>query len=186
MKPAPWNPREIDDVSKAALKNSLAEFGDVAGITWSTRGYLVTGHQRVSALKEKYGKSLRVEPGNSPDACYLKTPDGHSFHVRIVDWDEKTEKAANVAANSPFLAGEFAPSLKDILESLEDDGDFFAKLRFDELEMAEIRNLGFSDGAGKPAEGGDRGGDGGFAEIPDIEPKYKCPRCGYEWKGKPK
>ena len=102
LKPAPYNPRRIDEPSMAALGVSLAEFGDISGIVWNRRtGRLVAGHQRIEVLKKKHGANLRLDDGA------VVAPDGGRFPVRVVDWPETTERAANMAANSPLLAGMF-------------------------------------------------------------------------------
>jgi hypothetical protein len=102
LKPAPYNPRTITDEAAAALQTSLAEFGDISGIVWNKRtGHLVAGHQRMEALRRKHGKKLSVRDGA---VC---TSDGERFPIRVVNWPLEKEKTANLAANSPYLAGSF-------------------------------------------------------------------------------
>ena len=102
LRPAAYNPRKIDAESLAGLGVSLREFGDISGLVWNSRtGNLVAGHQRLAALKAEYGDELAM------DGEAVVAPTGERFPVRVVDWDEKTEKAANVAANNPHIAGEF-------------------------------------------------------------------------------
>jgi len=65
------------------------------------------------ALKQKHGKKLALKAGE------IMTPDGERFSDRVVDWPEAKEKAANLAANSPFLAGSFdAAGLEGVLTDL--------------------------------------------------------------------
>jgi len=60
----PRNPRTISPEALAGLGTSVAEFGDIAGIVWNRRtGQLVTGHQRIEALKMKHGKTLTIIDG---------------------------------------------------------------------------------------------------------------------------
>lgn len=123
---APYNPREIDEQSLDALKASLQEFGDIAGITWNRRtGHLVAGHQRMRGLRERYGDQLRMSRG------VIQCPNGETFRVRVVDWPLKKEKAANVAANNPEIAGWFTDDIVDVLEAV--DPGLMDSLRFDEL-----------------------------------------------------
>ncbi len=123
---APYNPREIDAESFDGLTASLREFGDIAGITWNQRtGHLVSGHQRLRSLREKYGKTLRMARG------VILTPDRDRFRVRVVDWPLRKEKAANVAANSPALAGLFTDDVAELLDAVPDG--LFDDLRFDQL-----------------------------------------------------
>ena len=131
LKPAPYNPREISDEALEALKTSISEFGDISGLVWNSRtGHLVAGHQRLAALREKHGAALKMKAG------VLEAPGGLRFPVRVVDWPEIKEKSANIAANSPLLAGDFTaalgPLLADIMPQM---GDLAASLRFDDIEI---------------------------------------------------
>ncbi len=148
LAPAPYNPRRIEPEALAALRRSLAEFGDISGLVWNRRtGHLVAGHQRLDALKREHGDALAVEWSDSASgeandgqsararAAAVVTPTGERFPVRIVDWDNAKEKAANIAANSPHLAGEY---IADDLEAI------MRELRLDEnnLELLDGLRLG--------------------------------------------
>jgi len=112
LKASNYNPRTISDRAFEGLKYSLEEFGDLSGITFNTRtGNLVSGHQRVRALTEQYG-DLQVSEGK------IQTPGGESFQVRYVDWDEVKEKAANLAANNPYIQGEFTNQVEFLLDEI--------------------------------------------------------------------
>ena len=127
LRPAPYNPRTISDPAKASLMVSLKQFGDLSGLTWNVRtGHLVAGHQRLTALKAQH-KDLRLEGG-------VLVAGEHRFPVRVVDWDEITEKAANVAANSPLLSGTFTDGLDAILKEVaEAMPDLSAALQLPDL-----------------------------------------------------
>lgn len=114
LKPAPYNPRTMTEESAIALQTSLSEFGDISGIVWNKKtGHLVAGHQRMDALRRKHGKKLVLCEGA------IVTPEGECFPVRVVNWPEQKEKAANLAANSPYLAGFFdAKGLEAVLADL--------------------------------------------------------------------
>jgi len=129
LKPSSYNPRTITDEALSGLGTSLERFGDVSGIVVNSRtGKLVAGHQRVKALTLSHG-DLPIKDG------FIETPESERFRVRVVDWDETTEKAANVAANNHLIAGEFTEDLSDIIEELRDEiPDLCEDLRFDELE----------------------------------------------------
>lgn len=133
LRGAPYNPRAISKEAIAALRNSLSEFGDISGIVYNEHsGHLIAGHQRLKALKQQYGDGLVFEKG------VLKTPDGKEFSVRVVSWEESIEKAANVAANSVLIQGEFTDGLKGILDELTDQiPEMIESLRLDELVESE-------------------------------------------------
>ena len=107
IKPAPYNPRIITDDEFKGLKSSISTFGDISGITFNSRtGNLVTGHHRYKALSEKYseltfehigGELYRIENQGKPTG----------YDIRVVDWEEHKEVAANIAANSHTIAGSF-------------------------------------------------------------------------------
>lgn len=178
LKAADYNPRKIGEESLAGLKTSLQSFGDISGITWNARtGNLVTGHQRMRSLRELHGDALRLE--TDAEGSWVIAPDGNRWLVRVVDWDALTEKAANVAANSPKIAGEFEfESLGAILGELE-AAEFpaFDELRFDDL-LTDLEATPSATAKTAPDD---------FKEYgEDIETQFRCPKCAYEWSGKPK
>ncbi len=140
LKPAPYNPRTIDDKALRGLQASLDKFGDVAGIVWNkSTGHLVAGHQRVAALAKQHGKQLKLK--GAKDNYALVTSDGARFPVRVVEWSADREKAANVAANNPFLQGAFDDeALQGLLAELKetDWGQVFQELRYDKLEPHDV------------------------------------------------
>jgi DNA modification methylase len=124
LRPARYNPRRIDPAAMAALTKSLERFGDVQPIVWNRRSRLVVaGHQRLKVLKSKKVKQTAVV---------------------VVDLDERSERALNIALNSPALAGVFSADLQVLLETIQrDDEVLFAELRFAELlEQVTPRPMG--------------------------------------------
>lgn len=142
------NPRRISGEALAGLKVSLARFGDIAGITFNVRtGSLVTGHQRLDALRAIYGNDLKIEGER------IVAPSGESWGMRVVDWDEGTANAAMVTANNEHIAGEFTDELQGLLKEIEGvDGDLFASLELDKL-LEEAGTRGFDDPDEGPGEG---------------------------------
>ena len=59
------------------------------------------------------------------------------FILRVVEWDESKEKAANVTANSHTVEGIFTEDLQNVLEDIKIgiDDDLFGDLRLDELDI---------------------------------------------------
>jgi len=118
---ADYNPRTMQPKNKRALKHSLYVFGDLSGIVFNTgTGHLVGGHQRKEGLDveelstiewgEPYDSGLGEEEArfvSTERMGWFTTDDGTRFVVRMVDWPQPFEKAANLAANSPLLQGEW-------------------------------------------------------------------------------
>lgn len=138
LKPAPYNPRKITDKQLSMLRKSMAEFGDLSGIVVNVKtGNVVGGHQRIKNLDPswKIEKESHFDKVGTIALGYIETPWGR-WQYREVNWPEKKEAAANVAANKH--GGEFdLPKLKDIMIDL-DTGDFDMELtgfNTHELEM---------------------------------------------------
>lgn len=102
LKADPKNPNRMSAEDKARMAKSLAEFGDISGITINRRtGLLVCGHQRADALK---GYTLDVTDLDKQESdgtvarghLVLK---GKRYSVRVVDWPEEKAHAALLAAN---------------------------------------------------------------------------------------
>ncbi len=133
----PKNPRAISPEALAGLKGSLSSFGDISGITLNSRtGELVSGHQRLKALTEQHGPLPIITLGAH---TFIETPQG-PVTIRLVDWPLSKQRAANIAANSPHISGEFTDELQSQLAALRaDDAALFEALRFGELlfESAE-------------------------------------------------
>ena len=108
------NPREITHQAQDGLATSLQEFGDLSGIVFNaTLGALVSGHQRVETIRKKWGDQARVEG----DRIIL--PTGESIGIRVVEWDRAKQTAANIAANSPTIAGTFTEELRSLIDDME-------------------------------------------------------------------
>ncbi len=135
LKAAEYNPRTIKSEALTGLKISLNQFGDISGIVFNKRtGNLVAGHQRVKALTEQYG-DLKISFTTDLSGV-IWTPDGKEFFVRFVEWDEKKEMAANIAANSQTITGEFTDKLSLVLDEIRlDTPEVYSGLMFDRIEI---------------------------------------------------
>lgn len=146
------NPRTITPDKAQGLKFSLKEFGDISGIVFNKQtGHLVCGHQRKNQLLEAYGEKLVVENdggADNGDGQVIICPNGDRFSVRVVDWDILKEKAANVAANNPAIAGDFIQeSLDEILRELHSERpDQFDALKLEPLGLEIFDTDGFEAG----------------------------------------
>jgi hypothetical protein len=134
---ADYNPRVITPEAAAGLRTSIQKFGDLAGITWNAHsGRLVTGHQRVSQL---------MAAGATLVGGALVLPSGERFPVRIVEWDARTEKAANVAANSTAIQGQWTDALEALLAEIHaETPDLYQDLLLTELSRPSVREVGKS------------------------------------------
>lgn len=128
----PENPRKISKEALAGLQASMDKFGDLSGITFNVRTkHVVAGHQRLDGMRKKYGDLPIREEG---DRAWIELPGGKRFYLRLVDWDQDTERAANITANNTAIAGTFTDALQDQLESIQaHDAELFSSLRLDEL-----------------------------------------------------
>ncbi|HUW33529.1 MAG TPA: site-specific DNA-methyltransferase [Planctomycetota bacterium] len=134
IKPAPYNPRQIGDAAFAGLQESMSKFGLLDLLVVNRRtGRLIAGHQRLKVLQAAGVKRMPVIQ---------------------VDFDEVTEKAANLALNSQQLAGQWTAALAPLLDELRQQlpSDEYLALRLEELrgEIAQLEQenapaLGLSD-----------------------------------------
>lgn len=144
----PWerNPRTIDEKAKAGLKKSLEEFGDLASIVVNIRNQrLISGHQR-SAIIGEYA-SIEIDRRYDPPTSVGTTAEGsiiiggERFKYREVDWPEEKHAAANIAANSQEISGEYTSELLALLDEVNISmPDLSRDLRFDSLrkEVSEL------------------------------------------------
>lgn len=137
LKPAGYNPRIMTDDQHAMLKKSMKEYGDLSGIVFNRQtGNTVGGHQRVKHLDPewKITKESVEDKTGTVALGHIETPQGR-WAYREVDWPEKKEMQANIAANKH--GGVFdIPKLKDMIVEI-DDGSFDIELtgfKKDELD----------------------------------------------------
>lgn len=124
LRPAAYNPREIDDEELAGLAESVSGFGLVELPIYNRRTQrLVGGHQRIRVLREKGARQTGVIVG---------------------DWTEDEEKELNITLNSPHVRGRFSATLPDLLRQIKDRNPArFASLRLNRL-LREHRVRGHS------------------------------------------
>jgi hypothetical protein len=155
------------------LRDSLKEFGDLSGFVFNRKtGRLVGGHQRQKALPKDATITIETQlkkatpNGNVAEVVLVR---GERFRYREVQWPVKKERQAMLAANQH--GGEWE---KDQLAHLLSEMDSASQLLagFDE---DEVKRLLASITA--PVE---------FPVVDENLPiEHKCPKCGYEWSGKP-
>lgn len=172
LSPADYNPRTITDAARKGLQKSLTQFGDLSGVVYNARtGNLVAAHQRREALLEsdfdvgaiRWGKPFEGVKGEEREG-WFEFGNGARFRVRLVDWPETFEKAANVSANNPHISGGFADGLAAVLADI--DFSDFEDLRLDDLLEPEI----------SPILGSKEYQEEDFSSF-----DHACPRCGFEF-----
>jgi len=142
----PRNPRAITAEAADGLRASVSTFGDIAGLTWNQRtGQMVAGHQRLNALKTeatRRGVSLRMDGETIVLPAGAKPEEAEQrFSVRVVDWTDQQQAAANLTANNPAIGGMFTEGLGAMLAEVESAlPDLFADTRLAELK-AEAERL---------------------------------------------
>lgn len=133
LAPDPKNPRKMDAAARAGLGVSMETFGALDIVFNDETGQLVSGHQRIAALKE----AGAVELVRSGDAGYIEHPKTRErFPVRFVRWDATKQRMANLVANNPEIQGEFTPDVVEQLRALDDEVGY-EELRLRALLEAE-------------------------------------------------
>lgn len=169
LSPAPYNPRKISNQKLTRLKKALEEFGDLSGIVFNIRtGRLVGGHQRIKNLDPSWKITTKEHTDQTGTVAigYIETPRG-LLTYREVDWPEKREKAANLAANKH--GGEWdIPMLKEQLLEL-DTGELNLELTgFGQGELKDLIDFEITLSDSESSGGGGK--------------TVSCPECGHEFK----
>jgi ParB-like chromosome segregation protein Spo0J len=151
LKPAPYNPRQMDADERKRLERGITEFGLVDPIIARRSDHMVIGgHQRLaSALALKLAKVPVV---------YLD------------DISDDRAAALNILLNNPAAQGGWdMPKLTDILSELDAHGFDATLTGFDTEELERLLTW---DGVIT-----DIGGD---EKVPVVS-DHECPKCGYVW-----
>lgn len=160
LKPAPYNPRAIDEKSYYGLGRSLEKFGLMAHIVWNERtGNIVGGHQRYRQLRER-----GVEETD----------------VVVVNLDDQDEITLNLALNNRNIRGDFTEGAIEALRMTEARiGQSFTEIRLDELLDKLEKKKKRRDKRKEPKE------EPVFDNPAVYEPGnalIRCPECGSMWK----
>lgn len=102
----PMNPRHITKPKAAHLLKNLKDLGDISGITWNRRtNAIITGNQRSFKAINLNECEIEIaheyeEPDDQGTVAWgFVLWEGKRLFFRAVDWDEETEKHANVVGN---------------------------------------------------------------------------------------
>jgi hypothetical protein len=180
LRPDPANPNRMAPDDKARMARSLAEFGDLSGVTVNRRtGLLIGGHQRADVLRDGVLSVTDLEtpePDGTVARGHLEC-NGRRYAVRVVDWPEDKAHAALLAANRYGRRGEDdAATLKDLLEQLDcgqttDTGQLLADLTgYDAAERERLALQFHVPDENKSID------EAGMADT-----KNECPKCGFKW-----
>ncbi len=171
IKPDEENPRYITEESKAQLNKSITKFNNIEGIVWNSRTRtLISGHQRFNELKEIYKDlSLRATKTDEWWEFVHKKDQPTGFRLRVVDWDEEKQKAANIVANSPLNQGSWD------LERLEGIMEAYDLKEFrEEFKLEELKNVVTLEKMDTTGRDLSRGDDGGDDDSDMTEIRLKC------------
>lgn len=125
----------MDKKTKARLKKSIEEFGDISGITINSRtGHIFTGNHRWKELQDTYGNIELVHLKDDVYDIHKKNSGSVGYRARVVDWPLGKEKQANIVANASVVQGDFTSEIQEQLKEVDD-----------ELESALMEDLGLYD-----------------------------------------
>lgn len=170
MIPNEHNPRKITKERLKSLQESLDRFGEISCFVVNRRtGHLVSGHQRRKILEADESKvtitqKLDRPTGQGTVALGYIEHEGEKFAYREVDWDEKTEIAAMVAANAHGGTWD-KEMLKQLVSEISDQIEDLTITGLTEAEIARMMKVD------KPLEltGGETQG------IPEPEESEEVP-----------
>jgi len=160
IKPHPKNPRVHDEKQIKKLRHSIRTHGFSKGsiVIQKSTGYILAGHGIVEALK--------AEGYNGADVIVADLPDGQAEAFLISD--------NHVASQSEWDNAGLQQLINELSEMNIPSLDF----GFDSDDLSELADRILGKQVDAPDD---------FQEYgDDIETQYCCPKCGYEWSGKPK
>lgn len=158
---ARYNPRQIPDSAFRRLCTSIRKFGLVQRPLVNTRtgNTIVGGHQRIRAADHVFGT------------------EDYTLPVDLIDVDETTERALNIALNNPELQGQYdIDLLGEVMASINESGGDIRDTGFSLTDLKTFMTDEFI--ATVFGDGGDSGGGGGrenseatqaAAESPHVE-----------------
>jgi hypothetical protein len=158
--PHPRNPNTHNDRQISKLRHLIKVHGFAKGsvVFQTSTHYLLCGHGVVQALK--------AEGYSHVDAVELDIDDAKAYSLMISD---------NKIADDSIMDNMALQNLISELSAMDVPSLDFA---FDSDDLEKLAN----DILGKQVDAPDD-----FQEYgDDIETEYCCPKCGYEWSGKPK
>ncbi len=142
------NPRIISKDAMEWLKKSISEFWDISWIVFNERtNRLIGGHQRTSIILDVLWEDPEIEiikeykdrKDGTKKIGMFRTSEWQWFIIRIVDWSEEKEYAANLTANNSDISWYFDSSkLWEFLEKAKSFDSYF-ELLLDDVEDTYIQ-----------------------------------------------
>ncbi len=153
IKPANYNPRDINPEALKGLIESIKKFGMPQPLIINKKtNVLVSGHQRLRAAQA---------------LAFQTVP------VVYVELSIPEEKALNVTLNNQKIAGHFTDQLTALLDEIrvELGDDFFRDVKLDEIIIPNFDSL-----EKKTKDGAKEYNAESFSDF-----DHKCPKCGFEF-----
>lgn len=179
------NPRRISEKKREMLRKSVEQLGCLDGVVWNRRlARLIGGHQRQDLDADATVHVERQFDPPTPEGTVAEgfvMIKGIRFPYREVDWEEATDKAANIAANKGAGQWDY-PTLKEWMHELDALNFDLELTMFDEEDRALLMTHESAGGSG----GGGASGGGSMADKFLVPPfSILDARQGY-WKQRKK
>lgn len=189
LRPAEYNPRQINKDELSKLTNNLEEFGlvDPIIIDLKDQNTIIGGHQRYKALQAQADKhqSLKLLPLGDIGWVLEDT----NLKVK----DKQHQKALNISLNK--ISGDWEYNkLTHLLDELQTSNFQTTLTGFDEIELesfnitekVQLDNTIFDEKYfAKPKHNdiykNQQEQETGETEEEEPEVHHKCPKCGYTW-----
>lgn len=184
LKPAKYNPRSISTDRLNKLAQSISEFGDLSGVVFNEKtNTVVSGHQRLKTIGKKNSTIITEKHKDEFGTValgYVEVEEKTGkikIPFRVVRWDARKEKLANIAANAQ--GGDFDDDkLAKLLAELELDQFSIELSGFDPITVSELVKM-------HKAKTDTSEPDEDFEQIsPDglgADSMCVCPRCNFQF-----
>ena len=160
LNPNPKNPNSHPESQIEKLRHLIKTHGYAKGsvVYQKSTDYIIAGHGIIEALK--------AEGYTHVDAIELDVDDAEALAILIAD---------NKIASDSIIDD---ISLQNAINELSEMDVPALDFGFDDVDLSELADRIIDKNVEAPED---------FAEYgDDIETEYCCPKCGYEWSGKPK
>lgn len=155
VSPDPANARRHGPRNLEAIKASLRRFGQQKPVVVNDKGMVIAGNGALAAARELGWKTINVVRTKLQGVEAVAYGIADNRTAELAEWDEAV--------------------LAQTLEALRQEEGF--DLQATGFSEEDINKLLAEETAEPPED---------FAEFDEtIETNYQCPKCGYQWSGKP-